>query len=222
MRTLVVSDLHLGTPSGADVLRRASRWRRCSAALDGVDRLVLLGDMLELRQCPMRDAMAAAEPVMRGARRRRSGADGEVVIVPGNHDHRLIAPWFEQRGRDAPPPPLGARGAPGPRRLARAARARAVARARHDRRRLSRAVAARRRLRHPRPLPRPPHDAADVRAHRRRDHGPPGRRAARQRDARRLRGRARAALRVDGHAAPSARPTDARRRRAARSAPGAC
>jgi hypothetical protein len=27
--------------------------------------------------------------------------------VPGNHDHALIAPWFEHRGADAPAPPLG-------------------------------------------------------------------------------------------------------------------
>jgi hypothetical protein len=29
------------------------------------------------------------------------------VLVPGNHDHALVAPWLERRRRDAPPPPLG-------------------------------------------------------------------------------------------------------------------
>ncbi len=61
----------------------------------------------------MRDAMAAAEPVMR-ALGAALGAGGQVVIVPGNHDHRLLAPWFEQRGRDAPPPPLALEEHPGP------------------------------------------------------------------------------------------------------------
>src|SRR5215831_10837025 len=113
MRTLVVSDLHLGTRSGADVLRREVALERLIAALHGVTRLVLLGDVLELRQSPMREAMAAAEPVMRafGA---ALGPQGEVVIVPGNHDHRLLAPWFEDRGRDAPPAPLQLEERPGP------------------------------------------------------------------------------------------------------------
>jgi len=30
----------------------------------------------------------------------------EVVLVPGNHDHRLIAPWLETRGESGPLPPL--------------------------------------------------------------------------------------------------------------------
>jgi len=34
------------------------------------------------------------------------GAGAEVVLVPGNHDHRLLAPWLEGRGESGPPPPL--------------------------------------------------------------------------------------------------------------------
>ena len=30
-----------------------------------------------------------------------------VTIVPGNHDHRLLAPWLERRARDREPAPLG-------------------------------------------------------------------------------------------------------------------
>ncbi len=75
-------------------------------ALDGVDRLVLLGDAIELRHGPVRDALAAAKPVMQqiGA---ALGAGREVVIVPGNHDHHLAEPWLERRARSGPPPPLG-------------------------------------------------------------------------------------------------------------------
>jgi len=29
------------------------------------------------------------------------------VIVPGNHDHHLLAAWFERRARRGPPPALG-------------------------------------------------------------------------------------------------------------------
>jgi hypothetical protein len=76
------------------------------AALEGVTRLVLLGDVLELRRGPIRQALAAAEPVLRrlgGA----LGPDGEVVIVPGNHDHQLLAPWIARRALQAHPVPLG-------------------------------------------------------------------------------------------------------------------
>jgi hypothetical protein len=112
MRTLVVSDLHLGTRSGTDVLRRPVALQALLGALEGIDRLILLGDVLELRQSTMREAMAAAEPVMR-ALGERLGPQGQVVIVPGNHDHRLLAPWFEARGRDAPPDPLKLEERPG-------------------------------------------------------------------------------------------------------------
>jgi hypothetical protein len=73
---------------------------------DGVERLVLLGDALELRQGPLREALAAARPFFAEAGA-ALGADGEVVLVPGNHDHALVAPWLERRRRDGPPPPLG-------------------------------------------------------------------------------------------------------------------
>jgi hypothetical protein len=67
---------------------------------------VLLGDVLELRHGPARAALGAAEPALRqiGA---GLGPRGEVVIVPGNHDHLLARPWLERRARDGGPPPLG-------------------------------------------------------------------------------------------------------------------
>jgi hypothetical protein len=79
------------------------------ALLDAVsrsDRLVLLGDVLELRTGPVRDALAGAEPVLR-AIGEALGSGREAVIVPGNHDHHLLDGWLERRARDAQPPPLG-------------------------------------------------------------------------------------------------------------------
>jgi hypothetical protein len=77
-----------------------------TAALAGVDRLVLLGDILELRQGPVRDALAAAEPALRDlGSSLPTGA--RVTVVPGNHDHRLLVPWLERRARDGDPAPLG-------------------------------------------------------------------------------------------------------------------
>jgi predicted phosphodiesterase len=105
MRTLIISDLHIGLTGGADVLARAAALDVLLARLDGVDRLVLLGDTLELRHGPAREALARAEPIMRaigGA----LGADGEVVLVPGNHDHAIAAGWLDWRGRREDPGPL--------------------------------------------------------------------------------------------------------------------
>lgn len=108
MSTLVVSDLHLGSRAGADLLRGAEpRERLIEALRDGVQRLVLLGDALELRQGPAREALAAARPFLAQAGA-ALGAGGEIVLVPGNHDHALVAPWLERRARDdGGPPPLG-------------------------------------------------------------------------------------------------------------------
>jgi hypothetical protein len=105
MRTLVISDLHLGLRSGAVVLTRRAPLDVLLARLDGIDRLVLLGDTLELRHGPTRDALATAEPVMR-AIGDALGPGREVVIVPGNHDHAIGAGWLDWRGRRQEPDPL--------------------------------------------------------------------------------------------------------------------
>jgi predicted phosphodiesterase len=106
MRTLIVSDLHLGSASGADVLRRPELRAPLLDALEGVDRLVLLGDVLELRHGPPRDAMAAARPLFEDL----GGVMGarELLITAGNHDHALVEPWLSRRGEVDEPPPLGA------------------------------------------------------------------------------------------------------------------
>jgi hypothetical protein len=77
-----------------------------AALRDGIQRLVLLGDALELRQGPLREALAAARPFFAEAGA-ALGSEGEIVLVPGNHDHALVAPWLERRHRDGIPPPLG-------------------------------------------------------------------------------------------------------------------
>jgi UDP-2,3-diacylglucosamine pyrophosphatase LpxH len=111
MRTLIVSDLHLGSVSRSDLLRRADLRAPLLAALADVDRLVLLGDVLELRHGPIRDAMAAARAFFEDLGRALAGANGErageLVIVAGNHDHALVDPWLAQRGEQHESPPLG-------------------------------------------------------------------------------------------------------------------
>ena len=93
MLTAIVSDLHLGTTSGADIARRVDVRERMLAALAEADRVVLLGDLLELREAAAAAVLEVAEPFLRGLGETCSGKP--VVIVPGNHDHALIAPALE-------------------------------------------------------------------------------------------------------------------------------
>ncbi|MDQ6817792.1 MAG: metallophosphoesterase family protein, partial [Actinomycetota bacterium] len=106
MRTLVISDLHLGARTGRDLVRRKDARSVLARTVGGYDRLVLLGDVLELRQGPVHEALADAEPALRELGS-ALGARGEVVIVAGNHDHHLVAQWFERRYRVEDEAPLG-------------------------------------------------------------------------------------------------------------------
>lgn len=102
MRTLVISDLHLGNVRGTDVLRRRGPLEALCMAVADVERLVLLGDTLELRHAPVPDVVEEARPVL-SALGEALGPGGELVIVTGNHDHHLISPWLEDRAFGAAP-----------------------------------------------------------------------------------------------------------------------
>jgi predicted phosphodiesterase len=104
MRTLILSDLHLGSNSGSDLLRRAELRAPLLEAVAEVDRVVLLGDVLELRHGPMREAMAAARPFFEDLG--RALASRELVITAGNHDHALVEPWLAHRGEELEAPAL--------------------------------------------------------------------------------------------------------------------
>ena len=106
MRTLVISDTHIGSRRPVDILRRPEPLEALCAAVSDVDRLVLLGDLLELRHGPLHDALGAARPIIEaigGAMQKGS----EVVLVGGNHDSALVSPWLARRGSLEGPPPLG-------------------------------------------------------------------------------------------------------------------
>ena len=104
MRTLIVSDLHLGSLTRTDVLRRRELREPLLAALADVERLVLLGDVLELRHGPMRDALVSSREFFEEIGAAMAGR--ELVITAGNHDHALIEPWLASRGEVSEPPPL--------------------------------------------------------------------------------------------------------------------
>jgi len=105
MRTLILSDLHLGTVARSDLLRRPELRAPLLRAVEGVDRVVLLGDVLELRHGPPREALAVAKPFFEDLGRALGG--GELIVLAGNHDHAMIEPWLARRAEQPQPDPLG-------------------------------------------------------------------------------------------------------------------
>ncbi|MBA2505430.1 MAG: metallophosphoesterase family protein [Thermoleophilaceae bacterium] len=95
MRTLLISDLHLGAASHADILRRPAARAALAEALKDADRLVLLGDALELREGPVARALEEAGPALATIREAMAGR--AVVWVPGNHDHAVVEEQLELR-----------------------------------------------------------------------------------------------------------------------------
>jgi len=99
MRTAVVSDLHLGALGGADVAREGDERDALVDAVKHADRLVLLGDVIELRERPLAESLEVARPVLEELGRALAGRP--VVLVPGNHDHAFAEPWLAGLRLDA-------------------------------------------------------------------------------------------------------------------------
>ncbi len=95
MRTLVISDLHIGQPGGTAVLERKRPLEILSETLSGFDRLVLIGDTIELTEGSRAHSALTCAPILR----RLGQSVGEILLLPGNHDHRLIEPWARDQGR---------------------------------------------------------------------------------------------------------------------------
>lgn len=95
--SLVVSDLHLGSAADSDLLRAPGPAQDALlGALEGVERLVVAGDLLELRHGPARTVLERARPFLArlGA---ALGPDRELLVLAGNHDHRMVRPWLLRR-----------------------------------------------------------------------------------------------------------------------------
>ena len=94
VRTALVSDMHLGTLQEADVLRQPEPRKRLAEALREADRVVFLGDLVELRDMPLARVLEVAAPILRELSAALAGKP--VTVVPGNHDHRLIEPVIDR------------------------------------------------------------------------------------------------------------------------------
>jgi hypothetical protein len=100
--TLVLSDLHLGSRLRHDVLTHPEPLQRLLEALEGVERLVLLGDVVELLEKRAERAIDVAGPILR-AIGGTLGAGREVIFVPGNHDRALVSAWIRRVGAGLTP-----------------------------------------------------------------------------------------------------------------------
>ena len=98
MDTAIVSDLHLGTTSGADVASRPEVQERLFEGLAPADRVVVLGDLLELRERPAAAVLERARPLLEGLGEATAGK--QLLLVPGNHDHQLVAPALDEARLD--------------------------------------------------------------------------------------------------------------------------
>ncbi|HEU5105977.1 MAG TPA: metallophosphoesterase, partial [Solirubrobacterales bacterium] len=94
MRTAIISDLHLGVASVEDVLRDPAVRRLLLAEIAGADRVVLLGDAIELRNLPLGPSLERSRPFFEELG--EAIGDVEVILVPGNHDHRLAEPLLDE------------------------------------------------------------------------------------------------------------------------------
>jgi hypothetical protein len=94
MRTAIVSDLHLGSADGEDLGRDPAMRRVLLEEIRDADRLVLLGDVLELRQLPMARVLETVRPFFEELGEAMAGR--RVILVPGNHDHRLAEPLLDE------------------------------------------------------------------------------------------------------------------------------
>jgi hypothetical protein len=98
--TAVLSDLHVGGSAQPALAEHPAVLATLADRIAGADHVVLLGDVVELRDRPLAAAVSAAEPLFRmlgdAVRPQR------VTIVPGNHDHQLAGPLLEARRLEGP------------------------------------------------------------------------------------------------------------------------
>ena len=94
MRTAIVSDLHLGAGTGEDIARDPAIRDVLLGEIAAADRLVLLGDVLELRDFPLPRVLESTRPFFSALGEAMAGR--RIVLVPGNHDRWLAEPLLEE------------------------------------------------------------------------------------------------------------------------------
>lgn len=95
VRSIVISDLHLGDPFQCDLMRYEWVRERFWPLLEGADSLILLGDTWELSFQHMSEALTASKPFF--SELSVNFPDINLICVPGNHDHHLVVMATDER-----------------------------------------------------------------------------------------------------------------------------
>jgi UDP-2,3-diacylglucosamine pyrophosphatase LpxH len=88
LRALVISDTHFGAWTGRDLLREDFFLERLAPALDGVDEVILLGDLFDFLFASVADAVDASADLLALIAEKLPGK--RFVFLAGNHDHHLV------------------------------------------------------------------------------------------------------------------------------------
>jgi hypothetical protein len=88
LRALVISDTHLGAWTGRDLLREGFFLERLAPALDGVDEVIMLGDLFDFLFGSVAEAVDASAGLLALIAERLPGK--RFVFLAGNHDHHLV------------------------------------------------------------------------------------------------------------------------------------
>lgn len=94
IKTVLLADLHLGSRNGRDLLRHATVRDTLARGIADADHVVLLGDVLELREGPAARVLEAATPVL--AAIGRAAPEARFTVTAGNHDHRVARELIER------------------------------------------------------------------------------------------------------------------------------
>jgi len=101
VRTLAISDVHLGQRGGVSVLTGQGRSRRCSNALDSYDRLVLLGDTVELQETHSSLSFPVAEPILRAIAARLGPQKQLLLCARQPRPRAWLRDWGARAGTGA-------------------------------------------------------------------------------------------------------------------------
>jgi UDP-2,3-diacylglucosamine pyrophosphatase LpxH len=85
---LVISDTHFGAWTGRDLLREDFFLERLAPALDGIDEVILLGDLFDFLFGSVADAVDASSGLLKLMAEKLPGK--RFVFLSGNHDHHLV------------------------------------------------------------------------------------------------------------------------------------
>ena len=85
---MVISDTHFGAWTGRDLLREDFFLERLAPALDGIDEVILLGDLFDFLFGSVADAVDASSGLLELIAAKLPGK--RFVFLSGNHDHHLV------------------------------------------------------------------------------------------------------------------------------------